>query len=255
MITGCIRYNATAAASHLHSYTSSINNTMSSAGSNENSTGAPTPDGDSVCDTAPEVEATAVDESIVDPRGDLWLHTQGTDSQGCSTEVIFRVCSRTLARASPVFDKMLFGSFAEAATNQSGDSEWIIELPEDPSSAMKLLFEIMHSRHQHLTALSSSHETLIPRLYDLLVVADKYDCIDLFRPWAASWVHHLDAENKTEDDLLRLSWIFHQLGHVSGFEAVMTRMIMDFPVSRSIAEAKAFAALAPHVLPLGLLGK
>ncbi|KAJ1324712.1 BTB/POZ domain-containing protein [Microdochium nivale] len=232
---------------------------MSSTTSIEDSTIAPTPDSDSVCDLAPaeDPEAGAVDESIVDPRGDLWLHTQGTDSQGCSTQVRFRVCSRTLARASPAFDDMLFGNFAEAATNQSSDSDsdWTIKLPEDPSSAMKLLFEIMHSRHQHQTALSSAHETLIPRLYDLLVVADKYDCIDLFRPWAASWVHRLNAKDKSERDLLHLSWVFYQLGHATGYKAVMTRLIMDFPVSRCDDGAKAFAALLPHVLPHDLLEK
>ncbi|KAJ1324123.1 BTB/POZ domain-containing protein [Microdochium nivale] len=197
-------------------------------------------------------EATPMDDCIIDPRGDLWLHAQGVDSAGCADQLRFRVCSRALARASLVFEKMLFGSFAEASGNQSG-GDWVIELPDDASSAMRILFEIMHSRYQRLTAWSSTQPSFIPLLYDLLVVADKYDCIGLFRPWAASWVHHLKVEGKSEQDVLRLGWIFHQLGHGDGYEAVMARLIMDFPVTRSTADAEAFAALAPPVLPPDLL--
>ncbi|KXJ89943.1 hypothetical protein Micbo1qcDRAFT_235127 [Microdochium bolleyi] len=203
-------------------------------------------------DTPDEPPPKPEQECIVDPRGDLWLLAQGTDSSGCSDQVRFRVCSRTLARASPVFDKMLFGRFAESSQNQSGDT-WEVELPEDPSSVTRVLFEIMHSRYQRLKTMGCEDPTVVPLLYDLTIMADKYDCVALFRPWASMWASHLDidAHGKTELSLLRMSWIFHQLGHIAKYEAVLTTLIMDYPLDRNISEDG--QRPVPQVLPPDVL--
>ncbi|KAJ1324717.1 BTB/POZ domain-containing protein 3/6 [Microdochium nivale] len=93
-------------------------------------------------------DSTVMDTCIIDELGDLWIVTRGVGSWGSKQPVKFQVCSRALARASPVFKTMLYGGFAEARPSDGG--EWLVELPDDPAPAMKQLFEIMHSQFHSL---------------------------------------------------------------------------------------------------------
>lgn len=92
----------------------------------------------------------AVYEShIMDPRGDLWVTFRGTGSWGSSGPLRFQVCSRALARTSPVLDRMLYGPFAESKRSRSPSGKpcyWEISLSELPPLALRQLFEIMHCR-------------------------------------------------------------------------------------------------------------
>jgi hypothetical protein len=60
---------------------------------------------------------------VFDPRGDLTL-VAGAD------RVVFRVCSRSLARSSPVWDATLYGPFAEGKGQQQEECGWEILLPD-----------------------------------------------------------------------------------------------------------------------------
>ncbi|KAJ1324713.1 armadillo repeat-containing protein 5 [Microdochium nivale] len=169
-------------------------------------------------------------EYILDPRGDLWLHTRGKDAQDKSNSGRFRVCSRTVARASPVLDKMLYGWFAERLRNQAQGQEWVVELPEDTTSAMRSLLEIMHGQFQHIKPVVGAQKQTIRSLYDIIVAAHKYDCIKMLRPWAASWIAcRVTKDTETHDDLLQSAWIFYQLGSREEYEAVVTSLILNFP--------------------------
>lgn len=171
-------------------------------------------------------------EYILDPRGDLWLHTRGKDASGLSQAARLRVCSRTLARTSPVFNKMLYGRFAEARdNNQDPDQEWVIELPDDLTSPMRTLLEIMHGDFSRMKRVVGPHKSTIRALYDLIVVADKYDCVALLRPWGASWALCQKIETMTNHDLFRMAWVYYQLGYQLGYEEVVTRLILDFAPS------------------------
>lgn len=56
---------------------------------------------------------------------------------------------------------------------------------------MGALLDLMHSRHNRIELQGTSTANFILQLYDVLIVADKYQCIgsSLLRPWAASWVN------------------------------------------------------------------
>jgi hypothetical protein len=75
---------------------------------------------------------------IVDSRGDLTLGTGLSDTGDCPAQC-FRVCSRTLARTSPVLERMLYGSFAES--NSQRETDWTIDLPEVKPAPFALLRE------------------------------------------------------------------------------------------------------------------
>ncbi|KAI8267569.1 hypothetical protein K4K56_004477 [Colletotrichum sp. SAR 10_98] len=76
-----------------------------------------------------------------DSKGDLYL-VVGIRAGDPST---FLVCSKVLARASPVFDKMLFGPFAESRPSTESskqDSAWIVHLPETNRPILRWYLEL-----------------------------------------------------------------------------------------------------------------
>ncbi|KAB5563001.1 hypothetical protein GE09DRAFT_1274826 [Coniochaeta sp. 2T2.1] len=90
------------------------------------------------------------------------------------------VCSKLLARASPVFKKMLFGGFAESKL--AGDVEWVVELPEDDINGMHLLMHIVHGNREKVPKKMSDSLRFCKAPGDLSAVlrsitctADKFD--------------------------------------------------------------------------------
>lgn len=123
---------------------------------------------------------------------------------------------------------MLFRNFAEASHRpSSGDAaNWLVDLPDDSSSALRSLLELSHSHYENLQASTAQPDNL-KRIYDLVVLADKYDCISALRPWAATWMWSLKHTVATmkHQNLLRMSWISYQLGDRKCYEMVLTKLI------------------------------
>lgn len=101
----------------------------------------------------------------------------------------FLVCSRALSRASSVFKQMLYGNpqWRESRPKDPSELPWIVKLPEDNHDGTKTLLEIIHSRFSHVSNTCATVE----ELYEILVVADKYDMTKLLRPWVQGWVTSL----------------------------------------------------------------
>ncbi|GKT51941.1 uncharacterized protein ColSpa_12122 [Colletotrichum spaethianum] len=116
---------------------------------------------------------------VFDSNGDLYFQV-GKDVEE-KTKTYF-VCSKALARASAVFDKMLYGGFAESRPADACDS-WTVELPEDRQEPMELLLHIVHGRFEMVP-----DQLELTRLYQFLVVVEKYDATGVTRPWARGWM-------------------------------------------------------------------
>jgi hypothetical protein len=85
---------------------------------------------------------------IFDPHGDLRLVVGEEKAESL-------VCSRSLARASPIFNKMLFGFFYESKPAK-GDRR--VELPEDDPYALCFLLNIIHGRFDRVSSsLTAEH--------------------------------------------------------------------------------------------------
>ncbi|KAF6823156.1 nuclear pore protein-like protein [Colletotrichum plurivorum] len=97
----------------------------------------PASDGSDAESTADPVEQRS---HAYDENGDLVLIV------GPQAEGSFRVCSRTLARASVVFEKMLFGVFAESRSRYHSEDYWEIKLPDDDADSMEIFLNIIHGR-------------------------------------------------------------------------------------------------------------
>ncbi|KAJ1324718.1 hypothetical protein MN608_09421 [Microdochium nivale] len=207
---------------------------------------------------------------VIDPRGDLWVTVEGTNSWGRKSHATFRVCSRTLARASPVFDAMLFGPFVESRCAEQDDLRWIVNLPDDPAPGMKSLFELMHAGFETLSnpfgdskksaekdafwaafsdSLISPHrETeldIVNQVYDLILVADKYNSTKLLKPWAKGWLSAIEELGPLKgQQLLRSTWIYYHIGHRKRYEKAATALVMGPPLDKEET---------PEALPPSLL--
>lgn len=149
---------------------------------------------------------TTGDVVTFDVHGDLYLHV-GTDVEEKTRTYL--VCSKALARASPVFARMLYGPFAEARPqhnhhhhspapgSDSDDHGWTVDLPEDRQEPLELLLHIVHG------AFASVPEALeLTRLWAFLVVANKYDATAAARPWAKGWMEAVKAGAGPQNPLL-----------------------------------------------------
>jgi len=177
-----------------------------------------------------------IEEMTFDELGDLWLVVPCTTHDGSSRTIRFRVCSRTLARCSPVFRTMLYGSFAESRPAAGDAAEWTITLEDEDALALEDLLHVMHGRYEDFsldTRLPDSGSSgFIEALYDFMTVVDKYDCAGMTRPWSQSWVSLLrEAPTMDRQLLRRIAWILYQLGDRAGYESVVRTLVIEFPPS------------------------
>lgn len=141
----------------------------------------------------------------------------------------FRVCSNTLARASPVMKAMLFGKFREA-------SQTIIALPDDDPKAMELLLYLVHGDTDKLYKFGDPwkenrrvSDEWVDEVYQTVALADKYLMTRNLRPFAPDWCDALtrwdDSVSPTclavhQKRLEKLIVIAYQFGHLDLFQSI-----------------------------------
>ncbi|ROT35251.1 hypothetical protein SODALDRAFT_363062 [Sodiomyces alkalinus F11] len=166
--------------------------------------------GDTVMDEA------GMQTTVFDPLGDLRLRC-GAELGSAVQD--FVVCSRSLARASPVLRVLTYGPFAESRANQSSaspdkDNEWVIDLPEDDPKPFRDILNIVHGRFN-----------LVPRrlslaaLYDVLALTHKYDMSAVIKPWSDGWYQNVDTEPNANDP--RLLLVARELGATQRFASLV----------------------------------
>lgn len=216
---------------------------------------------------------------VIDPDGDLHL------AVGPSNPVTFVVCSKTVARASPVWKKLLYGGFAESIRpDRASGKEWIVKLPEDDPKATEILLNIIHCRFRQIPTQATvcadedspqpNHINLLG-IYRLTVLTDKYDLTENLRPWAQNWVKQITEKfsldrklpSQWEPGAELLSWIAWELGDSDLLEKAagyLSRYYVANPADGLRVDLKDATAspifppggLFSHVLePAGLSGK
>ncbi|KAK8078909.1 hypothetical protein PG994_002716 [Apiospora phragmitis] len=110
-----------------------------------------------------------------------------------------------MARASPVWKKMLFGGFAESKPPKEGD--WIVALPDDLPEVARTLLVIAHGRFDLELRQSPCHISL-EELYKISIMTDKYDMTHIPMPWAPKWLEEfrLYYDFKSHLELLWVAW-------------------------------------------------
>ncbi|RYP37415.1 hypothetical protein DL768_010870 [Monosporascus sp. mg162] len=157
-----------------------------------------------------------------DQRGDLKLRVGPPDD---ATSNSFLVCSRALARISPVFDRMLYGSFAEAKPANSKD--WVVDLIADDPAALVILLRIAHCRFQEVP------ETLtIDGLYALTTLTHYYDATPALSPWIDSWLASVEDIWRDSNVIMpKLLWVAWELGRKIPFGNAARRILTEAPAS------------------------
>ncbi|CAZ86171.1 unnamed protein product [Tuber melanosporum] len=89
-----------------------------------------------------------------------------------------RVSSKILSTASLVFRSMFSRRYREGAALASTTALVEIEFPDDPPQALEAVFNVLHFRHDCVSA-DVSHDVL----YEIALVADKYDLVVALGPW------------------------------------------------------------------------
>lgn len=151
---------------------------------------------------------------IIDKGGDLRLEVGANHRDD---PVSFLVCSKTLARRSPIFKTMFLGPFAESS--KSADGEWVVQLPDDHPHGFRIVMDIIHSNFA-MVPISLEKECLKSdssgdsRLYEIARMTHKFDMVDVVRPWINNWLeeaslYHISIpEPHFHGQLIWVAWVF-----------------------------------------------
>ncbi|KAI3324107.1 hypothetical protein HD806DRAFT_494136 [Xylariaceae sp. AK1471] len=175
-------------------------------------------------------------QSRLDPDGDLYLEV------GEFPTVSFIVCSRTLARSSPVWNRMLNGEFLESKKPgpQDTSSKWTIKFPKDNATAMAVLLSIVHGRFDVVPSYEGPIDT--KDLYDISVLTDKYLMTHALRPWARGWWRSTQCSSECPGLSIREQhcherlWISWELGDKASFKEIANFLLLNSSASTQGAD-------------------
>jgi hypothetical protein len=145
--------------------------------------------------TADSEARMASDAVPLDPEGDVILVMTASGAMEATEDGAssFLVSSKVLGLASPVFAKMFGPNFIEGQQVRRGERP-SIELEDDPK-AMQTLLRILHHK------LADVPLYMAPKpLMDLAILADKYNCLETFRPWSMAWCKCEGITSANPDD-------------------------------------------------------
>lgn len=173
---------------------------------------------------------TPTEVKVYDKDGDLILRVG-------PTETLYQTCSRSLARKSPVFERMLFGKFVES---RPAVGDWVVDLPEDDTRAMGLFLAMVHIQFDRIP-----RPLPLASLYALLTLTNKYDASAIVQGFGRSWIAPL--QNFVQDyRLLGVAW---ELGDSIVLSKMMPAMIENLVVG-SDDQLHFDHGLGPHPFPL-----
>lgn len=169
----------------------------------------------------------------LDKRGDREL-VVGTnkcsiDSGGIhehKSAMRFRVCSKTLARSSPVMEAMLFGQFTEA-------HQEVVNLPDDDPWAMQLLLHISHGNFTPVYEVADKQSTsqpnpvIVDEIYGIVSLAAKYLMTQHLRPWVSIWTNLLlnRAISSGFERLEKSLFVASVFGHIRLYQWVAADLV------------------------------
>ncbi|KIL86902.1 hypothetical protein FAVG1_09455 [Fusarium avenaceum] len=169
-------------------------------------------------DSEPEYERLGSDEAglaeTTKPRRDSPMtldndqtYPRGSLDDGSTTQVEFRVSSRHLSLASPVFRAMLESKFKESQPNEQGLYE--IQATEWDAEALVILLDIIHGHHRDVPKRIS-----VETLSHIAIIVDYYGCHEIMELVFTAWMAYRgDFEDFVKQDPSRwlfISWVFRQ---------------------------------------------
>jgi hypothetical protein len=183
---------------------------------------------------------TKATDIVVAKRGDVLLELS-KDGKPAGTLLVL---AQVLSLASPVFEAMFNGNFAEGQV-LSAASPKRVALPDDDAEAITLLCKLTHMHHAGIPDNVS-----YDKLADFAVVCDKYQCTEAVRYWTKVQVNHLMAtpNHFSFEKLIFVAYIL-DLPHL--FQQVCLRLIRE----RVGTFRYHIATHGTDIIPLQILGE
>jgi hypothetical protein len=157
-----------------------------------------------------------------DADGDVVLNVYGPD-----TTTSFRVSSKVLKLASPVFVRMLSPSFKEGQELLQADRVEI-DLEDDDAPSMSLILDVLHYK-----ADREFHILDAEALALLAIHCDKYDCARALGPWISTWFDKMVRSSQSGVDLgyqLLAAYMFNDANKFLEIsKAALEEMTPDLP--------------------------
>jgi hypothetical protein len=147
----------------------------------------------------------ALEAYEIDPDGDVFVCLQDDAGDDEVTTVTVRCSSKVLSLASPVFKAMLQPAFrAGHRLQQTGSTE--VNLEDDDWPAMLIILYALHLQNQHVSSAPSQAQ-----LFEIAVLADKYDLYQALRPWHELWLNRHRSTvlgGARYEQWLFIAWVF-----------------------------------------------
>jgi hypothetical protein len=129
----------------------------------------------------PDLQAAMATTTVIHKRGDVILKPRPHEG----TAAVFLVSSVILSLASPVFEAMFSGNFAEGQA-LSVNSPREVPLPDDDLQSMLLICNITHMQTPALPKKLS-----IDDFANFATTCDKYQCIEAVEAWSKVWAANI----------------------------------------------------------------
>lgn len=139
-----------------------------------------------------------------DQNGDLQLCVGTNDAK---KEML--VDSRALCRASPILRKKL-------AETKSQGGHWHLKFPDDQAEAFSILMDMVHGQF----VLTPKYPS-IEQLYQVVVLANKYDMFQTLRPIATRWSVYDLSKCADFNDTTKLLFVAWHMGNASFFKHII----------------------------------
>ena len=160
------------------------------------------------------VDITDINDTneVLDPRGDLTL-VAGEQKRE------FRVCSRTLDRSSPTFERLTreMDQYRYDNTSVAPPPQRKLQLPEVNAEALHIILLIIHGRTTQVQNRMTKGNMML--FSDVLVVAHHFDMVSCLAPVAVKWIKSVyDKDCMRWDELAPQIYITYTLGYLKGLK-------------------------------------
>ncbi|GAM90312.1 hypothetical protein ANO11243_083550 [Dothideomycetidae sp. 11243] len=188
-------------------------------------------------DQTPSVKTSSdADPTVekINPHGDIIFVTNNGRR--------FLTHSAFLRNASPVWDAMLSGRFAEGQDLSSERPKEISADDDNPDALLDLL-RLVHVRYDDLPA-----KMTVEKLYDIAVLADKYACVGALRLPVDTWFMALRKDTNSFTELGYLAAASAALNQHASFEEFTRKLAFEHSQPMSELFKTENTMLPPSVL-------
>lgn len=171
-------------------------------------------------------------------------------------EITGKVCADAMALASPVWKKFMYPPW-----NPSGDTTTSrtvgkvapvsrVDFSTDNRHALLLLLQIVHYQFDKIPA-----ELWQDDFFNIVVLADQYDCHKLLRPWLGNWMKIYDEPSESKIDMEASLFVFWTLGEEERFSRTAKRLVKKAQVNKSGEYVTASGNSIPEPSPPHIFGR